>query len=415
VSARPFDENGGMGPDPRPQIRAWLPHILILAAFVAAVWLLAVVAAPLFEPVLVAAALAILTAPVLSEPLRDLIARKLPRLSLGMRNRAAGFGATIILVFLAFTPLLVVVISQAENLGELSDKLQGIAFRDPETIAAVADSVVLEINQINEHYGNLDLPAKEVGDAVRDFLAESSDVNSAFLSFIFAGTGTLAQVALALVSLVYFYIDGPRLARGLLAYSPLSADQEERLVRQHRRVVLKLLNDTIATALIKGIVLGSIVYMVDHLLGSGRLPFLPIAIVATLITLLPLVGVTMVWLPFAGLAWSQGNRLGAVLLVIFCWGSNFVMERYRDRLSNRLERQTEWMGFLLFLGVVGGLLTYGPKGLIIGPFAVVMVISLGRAWLPLYVDDDDGGGEGGGGDGGEEPVNPPPPAAPSGA
>jgi len=51
--------------DPQPILRRWLPHVLMLAAIVASIWLLGYVVAPLFEPILLAAALAMLTAPVL--------------------------------------------------------------------------------------------------------------------------------------------------------------------------------------------------------------------------------------------------------------------------------------------------------------------------------------------------------------
>ena len=375
-----------MAIDPRRQLRAWLPHVLVLAAFLAAVWLLGWVAAPLFKPILLAAALAILTGPVLCLPANRLVDRYLPKLKAPLRRRIAGIAATIGLVLVTLTPVVFAVASQADNLSDLWETAAGVATRDPDVIGRVADAVQAQITEINEHYPKLGLPAQEVGDAVRDFLAESTDVNSAFLSFIFAGTNNVAQIVLALISLAYFFIDGPRLVRELLAYSPLTREQQSRLVAQHRRVVLRLLNDTVVTAAVKGVVLGTIVYAVDHTLGTSSLPFAPIAIVAALITLLPLVGVTIVWLPFAGLAWSQENYAGAVVLAVLCWGANFLLERYRSQISNKLQRDSDWLGFLLFVGIIGGLLTSGPRGLIIGPFAVVMVISIGRAWLPLYVD-----------------------------
>ncbi len=374
-----------MSADPRADLRAWLPHVLMLGALVAAIWLLAVVVSPLFEPILVAGAIAILTSPVLLTPLRGVVDRRLSRFPHGVRRKIAGIAATLTLLLIASAPLVILVVGQADNLSDLSDRVRGIVARDTETIADITDAVEDQVDEINEHYKTLNLPAEEIAASVEGFLAESQDVNSAFLSFISAGTGTLAQIVLALIALTYFYIDGPRLARGLLGYSPLTPEQQTRLIDQHRRVVLRLLNDTVVAALAKGIVLGAIVWAVDHLFGAGSLPFLPVAIVAALITLLPLVGVTLVWLPFATLAWTQGNVAGAVVLAISCWSANVALEWARGRVGNHLARSADWMGFLLFLGLIGGLLTYGPKGLIVGPFAVVMVVTIGRAWLPLYV------------------------------
>ncbi len=237
---RPRRYHPAVSPDPQAQVRAWLPHIVILAALVAAMMLLVKVVAPLFEPILLAGAVAILTAPVLCAPLIRWTERLLPGMSPAARRKLAGIAATLTLVLLAVSPLIFTVVSQAENLSDLIDKVRGIVTRDKATIDGIVDAVVAQVELINANYQRLKLPAEEIGKTVRQFLAESSDVNSAFLSFLFAGTGTLAQIALALISLTYFNIDGPRLASVLLGYAPLTEEQRSRLVDQHQRVVLRL-------------------------------------------------------------------------------------------------------------------------------------------------------------------------------
>lgn len=383
-----------MNSDPQGRIRAWLPHLFVLGALVGALVLLGSVVAPLFEPVLLAAAIAILTGPVLCEPLNGWIAARWPSLHADMRHRIAGIAATVLLLLIALAPLIVAVVSQADTLGDLVDRVRGLLLRDPATIQGIVDMVVAEVEEINAHYKRLALPAERIGEAVKEFLAASTNVNSAVLSLIFTGTGTVAQFALSVVSLAYFNVDGPRLAGALLSYAPLTDEQRRRLVEQHRRVLLRLLTDSVATAMVKGAALGTIVWAADKVLGAGSLPWLPIAIAASLITLVPLVGVTMVWLPFAGLAWSQGDWFGALVLAAACWGANWFLERTRERIGKRLHERTDWLGFLLLLGVLGGVLSYGVKGLVIGPFAVVMVITIGRAWLPLYVAEAESGTSG---------------------
>jgi predicted PurR-regulated permease PerM len=60
------------------------------------------------------------------------------------------------------------------------------------------------------------------------------------------------------------------------------------------------------------------------------------------------------------------------------------MDRVRVRIGERIGERGHWLGFLLFLGLVGGLLSFGTKGFIIGPVSVVLVATLGSFWLPLY-------------------------------
>ena len=42
----------------------------------------------------------------------------------------------------------------------------------------------------------------------------------------------------------------------------------------------------------------------------------------------------------------------------------------------RLHEQGAWLSFMLFLGIIGGLLSYGPQGFVIGPMAVVLAYGL---------------------------------------
>jgi predicted PurR-regulated permease PerM len=49
-----------------------------------------------------------------------------------------------------------------------------------------------------------------------------------------------------------------------------------------------------------------------------------------------------------------------------------------------LDTNDSWPGFLLFLGIVGGVLSFGWTGLVVGPMAVVVLRVLLGFWLPLY-------------------------------
>ena len=47
-------------------------------------------------------------------------------------------------------------------------------------------------------------------------------------------------------------------------------------------------------------------------------------------------------------------------------------------MGKRLHEQVLWLSFLLFLGIIGGILSYGPQGFVIGPMAVVLAYGLVR-------------------------------------
>jgi predicted PurR-regulated permease PerM len=369
-----------MDHDPHRLLRAWLPHLLTVAVLGLFVWLMVQVFAPLTEPLLLAAALALLTTPVLYQPVLLALTRLTPRLPDTVKRKIAGIIATVLLVAMMVFPFLLMM----GSMGATVDLVFGLAAGNTVHLDRLESLVHEQVVRIDQLFPALGLNQSAISERVRELVAEAMDFGPAFLSFLFAGTGAVAHLALALISLSFFYSEGPRLTVALLRYSPLDHDQQQRLVQRHRHVVYRLLHDTVGIALVKGMVLAGIAWSVDLVLGTGKLPFLPVMLIASVLTLLPVVGMTMVWLPLAGLLWSLDHRVGAVLLGATSFTAHLSLEWLRNRLGSRIDERDAWTGFLLFLGLLGGLLSYGLKGLVIGPMAVVLVSTTMSFWLPLY-------------------------------
>jgi len=318
-----------------------------------------------------------------------MLQRRLPHLDESLRRRAAGVGATTALGAAIVAPVVVFVVSAVGSIRDVFDLALGVIMRNDKQLDALESLIDFEIQKLDKVYPKLNLDEAGIAEGVRSFLGEAMDMSGAFLSFIASGTGAVAQLALAIIALAFFYVEGPRVARAILLYSPLRDDQQESLLRMHRATVLRLLNDTIANAVAKGLVLGAIVWGVNRFLLIGGtaslpLPYIAAAIVAGVVTLLPLVGVTVVWLPLA-IGWlNAGEYLAAAVVAFGCFLANFYIDRFRDKVSRSIDESSSWRSFLLFLGLVGGLLSFGIKGLIIGPMSVVLVSTVCSAWLPLY-------------------------------
>ena len=57
---------------------------------------------------------------------------------------------------------------------------------------------------------------------------------------------------------------------------------------------------------------------------------------------------------------------------------NYLISRARTGMGKRLHEQGAWLSFILFLGIIGGILAYGPQGFVIGPMAVILAYGLVR-------------------------------------
>ena len=117
------------------------------------------------------------------------------------------------------------------------------------------------------------------------------------------------------------------------------------------------------------------------LLGIGfaivRLPSpVVFAVIAALLSLLPIGGTALVWIPAVLYLLAQGRYGAAIFLAM--WGA--VLVGLMDNLlkpfliSGRAEVPT----LAVFLGVIGGLSAFGPIGMFLGPVLLAMTIVLLR-------------------------------------
>jgi len=350
-----------------------------------AVVLVAAVLRPIFSTVMIAAALAFLTGPILYEPLKSVAERLVPKASESVHRKAAGIGATAVLVAVLLLPFVMLLVSTMGSLDDVFEVAVGVATDDPEQLDRVEQMLENQIAQLDRMYPQLGLTTLDLPAKVTGLLAEARGVGPAMLDYLFRGAGLFAQAALALVSLAFFVAEGPRLVRALLAVSPLDTAQEHGLVEGYHDTVRRLLIDTVGTALVKGFALAGVAWLVDAVAGSGRLPYLPVAFLASFLTLLPLVGETIVWLPLAIILWKSVHPAAAVVLAVLSIAAILLIDTLRRRLVSRWDDRGSWLSFLMFLSLVGGVVGFGLAGLVVGPVSVVLLVTLVNHWLPIYV------------------------------
>ena len=363
--------------NPQHTIRAWLPHLAMLLLVGLAVWLVAMVFAPIREVALVAVALVALTHAALFQPLAGAVRWALPRLDADWHRRLAAGAATGALLIILVSPVLLLLVTSLDGLPEVWSVIVGLALREEVHVIRVAEVVAREVRAMHAFYPDLPLDADEIREALIAGLGRSR--GGAFYGYLFRGTGgVIAQLALGIVLIYALYAEGPGIVRRVLAVLPLAEAKRIELSRRFRHIVLRLLHDTLGMALANGVALGLLAWLI------ADYNFSVVAAVATFIGLIPVVGQLSVWLPLAVVLWQQELPLSAIGLAAGSLASSWLIDRVSLRLTKRLDPHGKWMGFVLFLGLIGGMLAFGLKGLVIGPAAVVILAVLAGFWLPLY-------------------------------
>ena len=196
--------------------------------------------------------------------------------------------------------------------------------------------------------------------ASRTFQIASSTVGAFVSLTVAAGTFVTA--------LYYFLADGPALIAAAEELIPLPVDHQRRLCDRFATVVRAVVSATFLAALIQGFA----TTIALQLCGMGHFwIFLAIATVASLI---PLVGAWIVWVPCAVWLGLQGHWVAASLLT--AWGIGVVSMLDNGVKIYVLQNDADLHPLLAFISVVGALQVLGLWGIFIGPIIASCLYAL---------------------------------------
>jgi predicted PurR-regulated permease PerM len=328
---------------------------------------------PLFEFILFAISLAALTYPVFYRPIYRLIQKvgsKLPS------NRLSEFSAilsTLTLVFFMLSPILLLLVEASKTPQSFGNMVVSLALGEDEGRQILLESVGQRISEMRSIYPRLPIDEGKAVQFVENLLGDTRQFSGSFLEFLFKGTrGFVAELALALIALSFLYAHGGSFVQQAMKFGGFEKKEVETWFKLHQKITLRLLSDTLLTSIFRGLSLGLVAYFV------GGFFFLPVFFLGSFAGLVPVVGSAMIWLPLASLVWSRGEPVTALILASLSLLLNYGISRFRAGMGKRLHEQGAWLSFMLFLGIIGGLLSYGPQGFVIGPMAVVLAYGLIR-------------------------------------
>ncbi len=181
------------------------------------------------------------------------------------------------------------------------------------------------------------------------------------------------QLLIAFVAVFYLFRDGDLILERLKGLLPLERGEAEELLERVHKMILSTLYGGLLVALVQG--------------GLGGLGFFLVGLpspifwgmVMALLSLLPIVGAYLVWVPAAfWLFFGKGQTWHALFL--FGWGLGVV-----STIDNLLRplfigTRTKVHPLLLFFAILGGIKAFG----IIGVVAAPVIVAFALAMLDFY-------------------------------
>ena len=295
------------------------------------------------------------------------------RITAWLGGRAAG--SALLLAFatllLLVGPLAALGVAFARQAASLVDRLQA----NYGALSEVGGGSLQSIPFIGPAIAWIERNTVLTSEQLRDWLITGSrslleHVGSVGGSIFVGAMGTLVGFVMMLYLLFFFLRDGARMQSHLLALVPMPDARKQQLITYLASVTRAVVFGTLLTGMLQGALIG-VGFGIVHLPSP-----LVFAVIAALLSLLPIGGTALVWIPAALYLLAQGRYGAAIFLTI--WGALLVglMDNLLKPLliSGRAEIPT----LAVFLGVIGGLSAFGPIGLFLGPVLLAMTIAVLR-------------------------------------
>jgi predicted PurR-regulated permease PerM len=150
----------------------------------------------------------------------------------------------------------------------------------------------------------------------------------------------------------------------------MSSDRKANLVGQVSAVTRAVALGTLLTALVQGTLVGL------SFAFTGLSSPVVFGVLASLAALVPLVGSSLVWVPAAIMLVVEG-RVGAAAFLTF-WG--MVVVSLVDNIVRPLvvTGRAQISTLPVLLGLMGGLVTFGAIGIVLGPVVIALALALLR-------------------------------------
>ncbi|HEU4435015.1 MAG TPA: AI-2E family transporter [Pyrinomonadaceae bacterium] len=205
------------------------------------------------------------------------------------------------------------------------------------------------------------------------FLAErlrgiSGQLAGRTLGFIGGLVGAIIQTFFTIFTMYYLFRDGENISRTVRDSLPLERDQADSIMTRTREVIDASVYGVITIAAIQG-TLGGLAFWV-----LGVQSAIIWAVVMMFLSMVPMLGAFIVWVPAAIYLALTGHWVKA--LVLAAWGTlviGMIDNFLRPKLVGSRTRLHE---LLIFFSVLGGLNVFGVLGVVLGPVVLALTLSL---------------------------------------
>jgi predicted PurR-regulated permease PerM len=281
----------------------------------------------------------------------------------GGRRPLASVATILLGLVLIGGPLLIVVGLVTSEALRVSDNVAPRVkelINEPTALAHLMERIPF-YDRIEPYRAQILQKAGELVGSLGSFLVSSlSDTTKGTVNFIF-------QFFMFLYTMFFLLMDGPQMLRTLLKHLPLQDHEQERMLEKFVSVTRATLRGTLVIGIIQGS-LGGLAFWavgIDGAMFWGT--------IMVVLSVLPVVGGALVWVPAAIVLALTGHFVQAIGLTLFC---SVVVGSIDNLLRPWLVgRDTQMHDLMILFSTLGGIAFFGPIGFIVGPILAALFVT----------------------------------------
>lgn len=196
----------------------------------------------------------------------------------------------------------------------------------------------------------------------------SGAIASRTLGVVGGVVGVVVEVFFVIFTMYYLFRDGERLRAAAYEMMPLSDEKAREIFDRTGEVISASVYGVLVIAVVQG-VLGGLAFWV---LGLPS-PLLW-GVVMIFLSMIPMLGAFIVWVPAALYLALTGEWGKAIMLAV--WGALVIGSVDNFLRPKLVGERTRLHELLVFFSVLGGLQVFGVLGIVLGPVIVAITIAL---------------------------------------
>ncbi|HOT46409.1 MAG TPA: AI-2E family transporter [Spirochaetota bacterium] len=275
----------------------------------------------------------------------------------------------LFLVLLVMVPLFFIVVAVIDQVFQLYDVVQR------QIKAGVIDDIYSS-RVVQDILAYLNIDKSDITTKATDFVQNISGmVLSSVQAMIAYPLGLLIDFFFLLLILFFMFKEGSAMRALFYRNMPFPPDLEEKVIGRMKEVIRVLLTGNLLIMICQGLLVGIGLFIVGIPLAflGGSL--------AAILSLIPVIGTSLVWVPAVIYLLATGSYLMALFLGIWCLAWYLLLENVVK--PKVFGKKLNFHPIIFFFLLLGSIQAFGLPGVFVGPLLLTLFYSLWEIYKML--------------------------------